>query len=234
MAHAHTSTFVQHRREGWSAVSAFHSSSGRLSRSPIVENGTIRLGLQVITQYQGLEATRRQHIQHSSCTSLSQWNSPTALLPEEVWLQAQYRAQGFHIRYRTRSCFSCTGLPRHVGEFNRATGTRSSLPFQSWLSESIASRTTWCKFTRNWRPRESFYLTSATLFFARYRSRPYTLPRAASVDLQTEWRRGGKIGMRTTEIAPAIGRGEVARKGNSSISNTAKFSCKQNIGRTEV
>jgi hypothetical protein len=34
----------------------------------------------------------------------------------------------------------------------------------------------------------------------------------ASVDLQTEWRRRDKIQMRMTEIAPAIGRGEVARK----------------------
>ena len=135
---------------------------------------------------------------------------------------------------RTRSHYSCASLPRCTGDFNRATGTRPSLLSDSWLSASSAGETHGVSLPVIWRPRESFYLTSATLFFARYRSRPYTLPRAASVDLQTEWRRGGKIGMRTTEIAPAIGRGEVARKGNSSISNTAKFSCKQNIGRTEV
>jgi hypothetical protein len=142
MAHAHTLTFVQHHLMSWSAVSAFHSSSGRLSRLPIVGNATIRLGSQAISRYQDLETTRRQHLQHSSCISSSQWNSPTAWLPEEVWLPAQYSAHRFHVRYRTQSRFSYSAsLPGCAGEFNRATGTRSSLSLQSWLSESIASKT---------------------------------------------------------------------------------------------
>jgi hypothetical protein len=64
-----------------------------------------------------------------------------------------------------------------------------------------------CKFTRAWHPSESFRHAIATLFFAPSRSRPYTLPRVASADLQTEW--PGRVGirMRMTEIAPVIGRG---------------------------
>lgn len=72
-----------------------------------------------------------------------------------------------------------------------------------------------CRFTMTWHPRASFRCAIATLFFAQPLSRPYTMPRVASVDLQTE--RPGRVGFRMemTEIAPVIGRGVVARKENT-------------------
>jgi len=86
--------------------------------------------------------------------------------------------------------------------------------------EKHSKRHTRCKFTRTWHPSESFRHAITTLFFAPSRSRPYTIPRVASVDIQTEWPGRIRTRMRMTEIAPAVGRGVVARKENTQAIRT--------------